>query len=49
MYMLYPDSASLPAIGSAVTRAYLGEVSVGQSMGVLRKLVRRQERADSGA
>ncbi|GAA4372857.1 DUF2156 domain-containing protein [Paeniglutamicibacter cryotolerans] len=49
MYMLYPDSASLPAIGSAVTRAYLGEVSVGQSMGVLRKLMRRRERADSGA
>lgn len=42
MYMLYPDAAALPSIGGALTRAYLGEVSVGQGLGVLRTLLRRR-------
>lgn len=45
LYMLYPDAAALPAIGGAVTRAYLGEVSVGQGLGVVRTLLRRRPAA----
>lgn len=41
MYMTFPDPAALPSIGSAVGRAYLPEVSMSQSMKLLRTVVAR--------
>ena len=39
LYMTYRDHASLPAIGNAVTRAYLPKVSLGQRMALMRRIV----------
>ncbi|MBS2535588.1 rhomboid family intramembrane serine protease [Catenulispora sp. NF23] len=39
MYMLYPDPATLPAIGNAIGRAYLPHTTPGQLMRLSRKLV----------
>ena len=30
LYIFYPDAAALPAIGNAVTRAYLPAISLGE-------------------
>lgn len=40
LYMLYPDPAALPAIGNAVTRAYLPDVRFGQGLSLARTLLR---------
>jgi phosphatidylglycerol lysyltransferase len=40
LYMTYPDVAALPTIGNAIGRAYLPEVSFGQGLTLVRKLVR---------
>ncbi|MFJ7749819.1 bifunctional lysylphosphatidylglycerol flippase/synthetase MprF [Arthrobacter sp. NPDC097144] len=39
LYLVYLDSASLPAIGNAVARAYLPEVSLSQSLTLVRRLM----------
>ena len=39
LYMAYPDPASLPAIGNALSRAYLPNVSVGQGLSMARRIV----------
>lgn len=41
MYMTFADPAALPSIGSAVGRAYLPDVSMSQSVKLLRTLVAR--------
>ncbi|MFJ4207864.1 bifunctional lysylphosphatidylglycerol flippase/synthetase MprF [Paenarthrobacter sp. NPDC089675] len=40
LYMVYPDPAALPAIGRAVTRAYLPEVGFEQGLSLTRTLLR---------
>lgn len=39
LYMAYPDAAALPAIGNALSRAYLPQVSVGQGLNMARRIV----------
>ena len=39
LYMAYLDPASLPAIGNAVARAYLPEVSLSQSFTLVRRIM----------
>lgn len=39
LYMLYPDAAALPAIGSAITRAYLPTINLGESLTLARLLL----------
>ncbi len=41
LYMVFPDPAALPAIGLAVGRAYLPDVSLGQGRRLLTQLLRR--------
>ncbi len=41
MYMVFPDSAALPSIGNAIGRAYLPEVSFGQTVTLVRTLIKR--------
>lgn len=41
MYMVFPDSAALPAIGVAVSRAYLPHVSLDEGRRLLTHLIRR--------
>ncbi len=38
LYMTYPEAASLPRIGNAISRAYLPHLSAAQGMRLLRKL-----------
>ncbi|WP_211881858.1 rhomboid family intramembrane serine protease [Pseudarthrobacter albicanus] len=44
LYMLYPDAASLPAIGNAVTRAYLPTIKFGESLALARRMFHRPKR-----
>jgi lysylphosphatidylglycerol synthetase-like protein (DUF2156 family) len=39
LYLLYPDAAALPAIGNAITRAYLPGIGIGQGMSLARTLL----------
>jgi len=39
LYMLYPDAAALPAIGNAVTRAYLPGLNFGQAVTLARRIL----------
>lgn len=39
MYLVYPDPATLPAIGNAIGRAYLPEVSFNQGLTLAKKIV----------
>ncbi|MEU7874896.1 DUF2156 domain-containing protein [Dactylosporangium sp. NPDC049140] len=41
LLLAYPDSAALPTIGNAVTRAYLPRVTPAQAVRLLRQLLRR--------
>ncbi len=41
LYLLYPDPAALPAIGAAITRAYLPGLDLAQSVSLIRRLRRR--------
>ena len=49
LYMLYPDAASLPAIGNAVTRAYLPTINFGESLALALRMVHRPTRERSAA
>jgi lysylphosphatidylglycerol synthetase-like protein (DUF2156 family) len=39
LFMAYPDSAALPGIANALTRAYLPELSLGEGFRLLRSIV----------
>jgi lysylphosphatidylglycerol synthetase-like protein (DUF2156 family) len=41
IFVVYPDSAALPGIAQAVTRAYIPTLSVGNGLQLLRRVVRR--------
>lgn len=41
MHMVFADTAALPSIGNAVARAYLPEISLGQSYRLVRTLITR--------
>ena len=41
MYMVYPDPAALPSIANAIGRAYLPDVSIGESVRLVRSLLDR--------
>lgn len=41
LHMAYPDAAALPAIATAIARAYIPDVGVAESMRLLRRLRRR--------
>lgn len=41
LYMLYPDAAALPAIGSAITRAYLPTINFGETLTLARRILLR--------
>jgi lysylphosphatidylglycerol synthetase-like protein (DUF2156 family) len=45
LYMLYPDAAALPAIGNAVTRAYLPTINLGETLALARRILRRPKRS----
>jgi lysylphosphatidylglycerol synthetase-like protein (DUF2156 family) len=49
LYMLYPDAAALPAIGNAITRAYLPAVSFGESLTLARRLLGGGDRTAASA
>lgn len=49
LYMLYPDTASLPAIANAVIRAYLPTINFGESLALVRRVFRRRKRARAAA
>jgi phosphatidylglycerol lysyltransferase len=48
LYMVYPDTAALPAIGVAVTRAYLPDLTVPQGFSLLSRALRRPGRHGRG-
>jgi lysylphosphatidylglycerol synthetase-like protein (DUF2156 family) len=39
LFMVYPDSAALPGIANALTRAYLPELSLGEGLRLLRSII----------
>lgn len=39
LFMVYPDSAALPGIANALTRAYLPELSLGEGVRLLRSIL----------
>lgn len=41
MYMTFPDPAALPSIGNAIGRAYLPDVSIAQSVRLVRTMMDR--------
>jgi lysylphosphatidylglycerol synthetase-like protein (DUF2156 family) len=41
MYMTFPDPAALPSIGNAIGRAYLPDVSFGQSVRLVKTMIDR--------
>lgn len=45
LYMAYPDSAALPGIANALTRAYLPDLSLGERLHLVRKVLRRETKA----
>jgi lysylphosphatidylglycerol synthetase-like protein (DUF2156 family) len=45
LYMLYPDAAALPAIGNAITRAYLPTLNLGETLALARRILRRPKRS----
>jgi len=42
LFMAYPDSAALPGIGNALTRAYLPDLSLGEGFRLLRNILRER-------
>ena len=42
LYMAYPDSAALPGIANALTRAYLPNLSFGERVRLLRRILSRE-------
>jgi lysylphosphatidylglycerol synthetase-like protein (DUF2156 family) len=47
LYLAYPDPAALPAIGLAVVRAYLPQLSARQSARLMRRLANRRFASDA--
>lgn len=47
-FMVYPDSAALPGIANALTRAYLPGISLRDGLQLLRRLLNRRVRAPGG-
>ncbi|WP_261375039.1 bifunctional lysylphosphatidylglycerol flippase/synthetase MprF [Arthrobacter sp. KBS0702] len=47
LYMVYPDSAALPGIANALTRAYLPDLSVRERFRLARSVLRRGAKAGS--
>ncbi len=47
MYLVYPDPAALPAIAAAITRAYLPDLTISDTVGALQ-LLRRHRRDRAG-
>jgi lysylphosphatidylglycerol synthetase-like protein (DUF2156 family) len=45
LYMVYPDSAALPGIANALTRAYLPDLSLGETVRLLRRIFGRKPTA----
>ncbi len=45
LYMVYPDSASLPGIANALTRAYLPDLSLGERFHLVRRVLGRGARS----
>lgn len=41
MYMTFPDAVALPSIANAIGRAYLPDVSLGQSVKLVRTMIER--------
>ena len=41
MYMVFADPAALPSIGNAIGRAYLPEVTFGQTVNLMRTIIKR--------
>ncbi len=41
LYMLYPDAAALPAIGNAITRAYLPTLTLRETLALARRILQR--------
>jgi phosphatidylglycerol lysyltransferase len=39
VFMVYPDSAALPGIGNALTRAYLPGLSLGEGFQLLHRIL----------
>ncbi|MFC6356396.1 bifunctional lysylphosphatidylglycerol flippase/synthetase MprF [Luethyella okanaganae] len=44
IYMAYPDPLALPAIGTAIGKAYLPEVSAKEAISLMRTLTKQDER-----
>ncbi|WP_223979233.1 phosphatidylglycerol lysyltransferase domain-containing protein [Arthrobacter sp. NicSoilB8] len=44
LFMVYPDSAALPGIANALTRAYLPELSLGEGFRLLRSILSKRTR-----
>jgi phosphatidylglycerol lysyltransferase len=42
LFMVYPDSAALPGIGNALTRAYLPDLSLGEGFHLMRGILNRR-------
>jgi lysylphosphatidylglycerol synthetase-like protein (DUF2156 family) len=49
LYMLYPDAASLPAVGTAVARAYLPMLNLGAGLALAGRIFRWPKRAGTSA
>jgi len=45
LYMLYPDAASLPAVGTAVARAYLPMLNLGAGLALAGRIFRWPKRS----
>jgi phosphatidylglycerol lysyltransferase len=45
VFMVYPDSAALPGIGNALTRAYLPGLSPGEGFQLLHRILKRRMEA----
>ncbi|MET3205870.1 UNVERIFIED_ORG: lysylphosphatidylglycerol synthetase-like protein (DUF2156 family) [Arthrobacter sp. UYEF13] len=42
LFMTYPDSAALPGIAQALTRAYVPSISLGDALQLVGRIIRRQ-------
>lgn len=49
LYMLYPDAASLPAVGTAVARAYLPTINLGAGLALAGRIFRWPKRSRTSA
>ncbi len=49
LYMVYPDAASLPAVGAAVARAYLPMLNLGAGLALAGRIFRRPKRSGTSA